>query len=70
MTQAEIVLMQAENAALKEKVSVICKLYVVLKPLLKVLRVFAFIKKGGKALIDSAITILDGVCEVKEGESW
>lgn len=62
--KAELFALQAENAMLKAKVSGICKVYSVLRPVLKVVRIFSFLKKGGKAAIDAAIALLDGVCEL------
>lgn len=57
--------MLADGILMQEKVSGICKVYSVLRPVLKFLRVFAFIKSGGKAAIDAAIAVLDGVCDIK-----
>lgn len=65
MNSAEIIIMQAENAALKEKVSGICRVYAVLRPVLNVLKLFSFLKKGGKLAINTAISVLDEVCEVR-----
>lgn len=66
MTESEQTLMwklQAENSILKERVSGICKVYFVLRPILKFAKVFAFIKKGGKVAIDAAIAVLDEACK-------
>lgn len=65
MTTAQANIIIAENIALKAKVSTICKVYAVVRPVLKVVRVFAFIKRGGRAAIDGAIAVLDSVCEVE-----
>lgn len=65
MTALEANNIVAENIALKAKVSGICKVYGILRPVLTALRFFSFVKKGGKAAIDGAIAVLDSVCETK-----
>lgn len=58
-------ILKEDNAILEEKVSGICQVYVVLRPVLQVLKFFSFVKKGGKKAIESAIAALDVVCEIK-----
>lgn len=69
MSSQEFFAMQAENAMLRAKVSGICKVYFILKPVLKFVKIFAFIKKGAKTAIDAAIVVLDEACAVSPNEN-
>lgn len=64
--QQHLIFLELENKQLKIKLSGICKVYTILRPVLKFAKVFSFIKKGGKAAIDAAILLLDEICEVPQ----
>lgn len=58
-------ILKEDNSLLKEKLSGICEVYKVLRPVLQVLKFFSFVKKGGKKAIEAAIAALDVACDVK-----
>lgn len=59
---AENIMLAEQNGILKGILQAICKAYVIGRPVLMFLKIFAFVKKGGNLAIDAIVFALDQSC--------
>lgn len=59
---AENILLTEQNIRMSGILEAICKAYLIGRPVLMFLKIFAFVKKGGKLAIDAIVFALDQSC--------